>query len=613
VLAARSGRRDQDLLAGCDPEQAEAITTRARPLCVLAGAGSGKTRVLTRRIAWRIFDGSAAAPHVLALTFTRKAAAELRGRLAGLGLPETVTAGTFHAIALAELRRLSAERREPAPAVLSSKARIVHAVLSEGRPSWPGRGRLSRTSDERHVIFELAAEIEWAKSRLVTPLGYEAAASRAGREPPMPTAHVAETFAAYERERQRRRMLDFEDLLIVCAAELGSDAEFAASARWRFRHLFVDEYQDVNAAQLELLRAWCGDGDDLCVVGDPDQAIYGWNGSDPEAILRFPSEFAGATVLRLGTNYRSTAEVLGVAAAVLDRADAAPAGGPVPGGPVPTLQGFEDDAAEAAAIAERARLVRRPGRLWSQIAVLTRTNAQLAPIRAALEKRAVPCRILGDGAFLKRPHVAQALGELQRAPGAGALAAIAEDLRSLGDSRAADEDEGADGPDLGRLGDLADLAFMVEEYLSADGVATGPGFQTFIEANLRGLEGSHGEDAVELMTFHRAKGLEWPVVFVAGLEDGYVPIAHAKDAAALAEERRLLYVACTRAEEELHCSWARARRFSPERSIAREPSPYVGAIERATRRLTNLSARSGSAAREALAASRQALAGGSPV
>ncbi len=587
---------------------------------MLAGAGSGKTRVLTRRIAWRVLDGSALAPHVLTLTFTRKAAAELRGRLTALGLPDGVTAGTFHAIALAELRRLAAERHQAPPVVLASKARLLHAVISElpraasfggGAAASRSRGgRTSRAGVRQAPIHELAAEIEWAKSRLVSPSDYERVASLTGREAPLGWAEVAQVFESYERERRRRRVLDFEDLLTVCASELGSDPEFAASARWKFRHVFVDEYQDVNAAQLSLLKAWCSGSDDLCVVGDPDQAIYGWNGSDPDAIAKVADHFPGTVVVRLGTNYRSTGEVLNIASAVLDQREIPHAGGPSPEGPIPTVTAYDSDVEEAEAVAALARLAHRPGRIWSQIAVLARTNAQLLGFRQALEHVGVPCRLVGDGGFLRRPHVVAALSDLQQVTSIEGLSAVADDLRSAASELAAGpvEDDGDElWADPGEIEDLAELAALVEDYLLTDAVATGSGFRAFVETTMRSGDTGRAFDAVELMTFHRAKGLEWPVVFVTGLEDGLVPISHARDPAAIAEERRLLYVACTRAEEELHCSWARERRFSSERASRRDPSPYLTPIERARQQLVALSARSPSKAAEALAASRRSL------
>ena len=294
------------LLAGCDPSQREAITTEARPLCVLAAAGSGKTRVLTRRIAWRVNEATAASPYVLALTFTRKAASELRGRLSNLGLAEPATAGTFHAIALGELRRLASERGRPAPVVMASKARLLNAVAGQD------------LRHDRALIAELAFEIEWAQAQCLAPRDYSRLAGASPRPSSLEAELVTELWRRYEREKQKRGVLDFDDLLQRCASELDSDPEFSASARWRFRHLFVDEYQDVNPAQLRLLDAWLGDSDDLCVVGDPDQAIYSWNGSDPRALVEFPLRHPGAQVVRLAMNYRSSESVLAVASSVLN-------------------------------------------------------------------------------------------------------------------------------------------------------------------------------------------------------------------------------------------------------------------------------------------------------
>ncbi|MHB8245681.1 MAG: ATP-dependent helicase [Acidimicrobiales bacterium] len=610
MVTPRRAAHPEDLLAGCDAQQKEAITTTAQPLCVLAGAGSGKTRVLSRRVAWRVLDGSALSTHVLMLTFTRKAAAEMRSRLGLLGLPETVTAGTFHAMALAELRRLARERGQAPPVVMSSKARLIQAVMSNRPGRHSGRGGNGRPDRKGFPVHAIAAEIEWAKARLMGPLEYLRLAPGAGREPPLAFSEIAGIYEAYEDERRRRRVLDFEDLLTVCASEIASDAEFAASARWRFRHVFVDEYQDVNAAQLTLLKRWCAGSDDLCVVGDPDQAIYGWNGSDPGAISRFPEDFPGSSVIRLRANYRSTAEVLGVAAAVLGLSEVLPANGPGAEGPIPTVVSYASGEEEAAGVADRARLAHRPGRRWSQIAVLTRTNAQLPAFREAFSKLRIPVRVVGENDFLRRPHVAAAIGDLAQARNQSALAAIAQDLRLTGEP----ERELGEAQTLGgsltsnERQDLAELATLVEEYLSADLVASGEGFREFVEASAPSLGTGSSNDAVELMTFHRAKGLEWPVVFVTGLEEGLVPVSHARDEGALAEERRLLYVACTRAEQELHLSWARERRFAPSRASQREPSVFLIDIDRARHRLEKASASTMSSAREALAASRLALA-----
>lgn len=623
----------------------DAITTDANPLCVLAGAGSGKTRVLTRRIAWRVREGTALSGHVTAVTFTRKAAGELRQRLAHLGLRDGVTAGTFHAIALSELRRLAAERQQAPPVVLPSKARLLYAVLEEhGSPSerfggnsrgGGGRGSSSRGAQSGRgapssLVHELAAEIEWAKSRLVTPETYEIAAVRAGRMPPVAEAEVATIFAAYERERRRRRVLDFEDLLTECATELGRDPEFLASQRWRMRHFFVDEYQDINSAQLRLLRSWCGPEPDLCVVGDPNQAIYAWNGSDPEAIGRFGSLFPGGAVVELGRNYRSSPEVATVAGAVLARWTPRSAVGSVsgdgvrpddpdpstvasPSGPVPTVTAYASDVEEASGVADLVRRSRRPGRAWSQIAILARTNNQLAAFKEVLDGRGIPNRIVGEGGLLRRPHVAAALSDAYRLADGPALSRMATDLRSLGGGEQVDggEDGEASRPSAGidpaEAADLLGVARIIDDYLVTDAVPSGSGLRSFLDATSRGGDGVGVADAVELLTFHRAKGLEWPIVFVTGLEDGFVPIAHARGQTAHDEERRLLYVACTRAEEELHCSWARTRTFGASKPSVREPSPFLDAIERARKRLASQQVRTPASFREGLAASRRAL------
>ena len=618
--APRSGDIAGRLLAGCDPQQREAITTTERPLCVLAAAGSGKTRVLTRRIAWRVNEGTASAPYVLALTFTRKAASELRGRLAGIGLREPATAGTFHAIALSELRRLAAERGRPAPVVIASKARLLAAAAGDA---------LGR---DRAVLAELASEIEWAQAQCLTARDYSAAARTSGRASQCDPTTVSEVWRRYEREKQRRGVLDFDDLLHRCASELEGDPDFAASARWRIRHVFVDEYQDVNPAQERLLAAWLGDNDDLCVVGDPDQAIYAWNGSDPRALLDFPLRHPGARVVRLEMNYRSTEAVLAVASsvlrspAVLDTALAGRQRRLEPDPPQarelvsacarPSVRtepvvAYETDADEARGVVTALRRARGPGSSWSSIAILARTNAQLIGFERELEAVGVPFRSGGGRAFLARPSVRRALDRLASPPDASGFGAWLEDLAAAGarmPGGATDElsecaEDEAAGPGAVEAAcrdeDLAELGNLALEYLRSDPRPSGDGFVSWLEASLRSDPPRQAGDAVDVMTFHRAKGLEWRVVFVTGLEDGLVPIGHARSPESVAEERRLLYVACTRAMDDLRCSWARERSFGGRRST-RRPSPYLAAIEAAHRDLARL----GTATAETTYASR---------
>ncbi len=606
--ATRSSDLAGRLLAGCDAEQSEAITTQARPLCVLAPAGSGKTRVLTRRIAWRVNEGTASAQYVLALTFTRKAASELRGRLSRLGLAEPATAGTFHAVALGELRRLAAERERPAPVVIASKARLLAAAAGQD------------VGHDRAMLADLAFEIEWAQAQCLTARDYPRAATKCGRPSQCDPLVVAKVWKRYERDKQRRGVLDFDDLLLRCANELHNDPDFAASARWRFRHLFVDEYQDVNPAQLRLLDAWLGENDDLCVVGDPDQAIYAWNGSDPRALIDFPQRHPGSQVVRLAVNYRSTDVVQAVASSVLrgeatlavgpaagegpsepsaEPGRALPTGHPRPGGPARPIVVYETDADEALGVVAELRRARSPGAPWSSLAILARTNSQLVLFERELQAAGIPFRSGGGRAFLARPTVRRALDRLTSPSGAPGFRAWVEELAGLGPApavRAQDqESDRLDAPaatgDFAEVApiddDLAELAALGLEYLRSDSSPSAGGFLSWLETSLRSDPPRQVGDAVDLLTFHRAKGLEWRVVFVTGLEEGLVPIAHARSCEAVAEERRLLYVACTRAMDDLRCSWARERSFGGRRSV-RKPSPYLAAIEATQRDLARL-------------------------
>jgi DNA helicase-2/ATP-dependent DNA helicase PcrA len=608
------------LLEGLDESQRHAVTVDAAPLCVLAGAGSGKTRVLSRRIAWRVANESATGRHILALTFTRKAAGELRERLAGLGVRDQVAAGTFHAVAYAQLRRWWADRGRAAPVLLDHKGALLHRLLSSpsGSPDRRGAARRAGASDPNSrdgatnpgasLVGPLAAEIEWAKARLLEPEAYADAAVGADRHPPLTPSEVAEVYARYEGEKRRRGLVDFDDLLKALAVAMETEEELAAAQRWRFRHLFVDEFQDVNPAQWRLLSAWLGTRTDLCVVGDPNQAIYGWNGADPGMLATFAHRRPDATVVHLDANYRSSPQVLSVAAAVLPH-DARRTGArpPLrahcPDGPAPDVVAYDSDRAEAAGIARRLRQARLPGTSWSRLAVLARTNAQLVMVEEALSAARIPCRVAPGAAFLRRPEVQAALVRLRQSPRWHTLETAIRDLEL---AAAAAEEEGHrqtdetrteprtvdDGSIDGRRVDTAEralalgtLARLAREYQALEQGASVDGFVVWLASTLAGEQpGVASGDAVELTTFHRAKGLEWPVVFVAGLEEGLVPIAHAVSTEAEAEERRLLYVALTRAQLELHCSWAR-RRTLGHRSMARSPSPYLEGIEAASRAL----------------------------
>ncbi|MGH8998171.1 MAG: ATP-dependent helicase, partial [Acidimicrobiia bacterium] len=326
------------LLTGLNGRQRQAVTLPSTPLVILAGAGSGKTRVLTRRIAWQAATGGIDASHAVAVTFTRKAAGELSSRLEALGVRRRVAAGTFHALAWRQLRRRWADRREREPALLDRKARLLAPMLAGATSSAAERpGRQLGVE-----AAEVAGEIEWAKARLVPPSGYEHAVAEAGRATPRPPREVAGLYQRYEEDKTRRGLVDFDDLLWRLADALESDGDFAAATRWRFRHLFVDEFQDVNPAQYRLIRAWLGPNSDLCVVGDDDQAIYGFSGADAGYLTRFADHFPGATSVRLEENYRSTPQILAVAHAVLPGGPRAkkPLRPTVGDGPLPVVRAY---------------------------------------------------------------------------------------------------------------------------------------------------------------------------------------------------------------------------------------------------------------------------------
>ena len=571
------------LLAGLDADQRRAVVDPGEPLCILAGAGSGKTRVLTRRIARRCIDGSADPRHVLALTFTRKAAEEMRNRLAALGLRDQPTVGTFHAVAWAQVRTWWRDQGRAAPALLDRKARFLSGL--------PGRSSLRPA--------ELAAEIEWARARLVTPDTYAHAADRDDRRPPGGLDHVAERFAVYEQEKRRRGVVDFDDILEGCAAALAGDPAFAAAQRWRFRHLFVDEFQDVNPLQHRLLGLWRGDRPDLCVVGDPDQAIYRWNGADAGFLRRFADHNPGATVIALRGNYRSTPQILHLAAAALGPGATPRMRAHRPAGAVPTITSFPTDRDEAHGAAAAIRSLHLPGGRWDRQAVLVRTNAQMPLVEEALTQARIPFRLRGGEPLLSRADVRDAMTRTTRNPMRPLVSGLA-DLDALA-ATAAETPGQEDTADA-----LAALLRLGRDLSASDPRATVGDLRGWVAAAIGADGPGRSGDAIDVVTFHAAKGLEWPVVHLLGLEDGLVPISHARTPEAEAEERRLLHVAVTRAEDVLRLSWAEERTWR-DRTVPRRPSPYLDGLSDAL----HLAVRDARPAPPAagLAAARQALAG----
>jgi DNA helicase-2/ATP-dependent DNA helicase PcrA len=554
----------EQILAGLDQEQRQAVTAPAGPVCILAGAGTGKTRAITHRIAYRVVTGEIAGSHVLAVTFTARAAGQLRDRLTRLGA-EGVQARTFHAAALRQVRYFAPRLLDgrPMPDVVESKARLV--TLAAARAGL----RADRTAAR-----DLASEIEWAKSNLAEPEDYPAAAAKAARETPYDAAKVADVFTAYEEIKRGRGVIDFEDMLRAAVWAVEDHADVAAQIRAQYRHFVVDEFQDVNPLQHRLLGAWLGERQDLTVVGDASQTIYSFTGATSEYLLGFPRRYRGAVVVRLVRDYRSTPQVVGLANAVIRHARGGEArlrvalrGQRAPG-PEPDLRIFDDEPAEAAAVAARCVELIAAGTPPREIAILFRTNAQSQVYEEALAEAGVPAVITGAERFFDRPEVRQAMVALRAAANTGPLQAslpeaVADALSAVGWQR---DQPPAGGAARERWEALAALVALAEE-LSAPATSSdrevdrGDGLAGFIAELARRASIQHTPtvDGVTLASLHSAKGLEWDAVFLVGLAEGTLPTTYARTDDAVEEERRLLYVGITRARQRLWLSYGQAR------------------------------------------------------
>ena len=553
------------LLAELDPEQREVVLATGGPVCVLAGAGTGKTRAITYRIAYAAAVGRLNPAHVLALTFTVRAAGEMRGRLRQLGTGQ-VRASTFHAAALRQLNyfwpRVVGGRP---PQLIDSKAALVREAAKQAgvRLDSPG-------------VADAAAEIEWAKSLQVRPDGYPPAARAAGRTPQAGADPVAAVFAGYERLRRERNLIDFESVLELTAAIVLEHRAAADQVRSSFRYFVVDEYQDVNPLQKLLLDAWLGDRDELCVVGDPNQVIYSFTGASPAYLTGFTAEFPDATVVRLVRDYRSTPQVVAVANQLVR------GGGQLvaqrPPGPQPVLTQFADDPAEAAGLAIQVQALLAGGVPAREIAILVRVNADTERFEQALGEAGVHYVVRGAERFYERPVVRQALVLLRgaaRGPDQrDALpAAVRDVLSGVGFSAGAPPGGGAAARE--RWESLAAIAQLADDMYAARPDASLADFAAELTQRAE-LGHAPAVDGVTLASMHAAKGLEWDAVLLPGLVEGLMPIVHAKTAEAIEEERRLLYVAVTRARENLYLSWSPTR--TPGRGAARQRSRFLDGL-----------------------------------
>jgi DNA helicase II / ATP-dependent DNA helicase PcrA len=569
------------ILGGLDAEQREVASTLTGPLCVLAGAGTGKTRAITHRIAYGVHSGVYSPQRLLAVTFTARAAAEMRSRLRDLGAGN-VQARTFHAAALRQLQFFWPQAVGGSlPNLLDHKAPMIAEAA-----------RRLRLSTDRASIRDLASEIEWAKVSMLTPANYLENAQDRGNPGGFDLTAVSRVFQAYEDVKTDRNVIDFEDVLLITVGILQEDPKVAATVREQYRHFVVDEYQDVSPLQQRLLDLWLGGRDELCVVGDASQTIYSFTGASPKHLLGFKARYPNANVVKLIRDYRSTPQVVQLANDLLAGRRS---GGPVAdaawaaplklvaqrdAGPLPQFTECSDDESEAAAVAQKIRSLLDAGVPASEIAVLFRTNGQSEAYEQALASAGIGYQLRGGERFFARKEVRDAILQLRAATRAAAESApqplgqlVRDIVASLGYTDSAPHSGGALRE---RWESLAALVALADELV----LNRGPEFSLadFVNELQERSLAQHAPtvQGVTLASLHAAKGLEWDAVFLVGLSEGLMPISFADSPEAVDEERRLLYVGITRAREHLALSWSTAR--TPGGRANRKPSRFLDGL-----------------------------------
>jgi len=556
----------EHVLDGLNPEQRRAAELVGGPVCILAGAGTGKTTTITRRIANQVATGAFAPGEILAVTFTDKAAGEMRSRLRALGT-DGVQARTFHSAALAQLRYFAPST---VGRILPSKALTLRHIAN----SLPTPYRFRPAGD-------LATEIEWARNRRIPPAEYRA--SLGDREPPIPSDLMLRVYERYEAVKQAQGLIDFEDLLELAIRLYDERPDAAQAFRERYLAFTVDEYQDVNLLQQTLLERWLGDRDELCAVGDDNQAIYGFTGASPSYLLALPERFPGAAVVRLEQNYRSTPQVLELANRLAPKLRTE-----LPAGPEPVVWPVVSIEVEAAFVVERIQAAACP---LEEIAILCRTNARLADFEQALHEAGIPFQgaaLLGREAArfllrrLREEEGAVGTGRIERGGGLGPAPLrtnVDEQVRNLALQQGWLETppDGLGEREQIRQDDLTRLVRLAE--------SLAPRTVADFRAELEQRFGDSGAErrGVHLLTYHAAKGLEFEVVFLPRLEERELPAKQAKTDAQVAEERRLLYVGITRAKRELVVTWVKKpSRFLEELGVTgvrSEPPPGFDALK----------------------------------
>ncbi|MDO4910238.1 MAG: ATP-dependent DNA helicase UvrD2 [Corynebacterium sp.] len=555
-------------LSHLDPDQRKAAEAPRGPVCILAGAGTGKTRTITYRMAHLIDQGFVSQNRVLAVTFTARAAEEMRIRLAGMGI-ERVQARTFHSAALRQLAyfwpQVAGDLKWE---LVTNKFNLVAQAA-----------RRSNYGSDTEAIRDLLVEIEWAKSSMISPKAYAEKATELQRDVPAPADQVALAYHTYEMLKKGDDVyrLDFDDVLLQTIAAFNHSRGVADEFRDQYRSFVVDEYQDVTPLQQRLLECWLGDRDDLTVVGDANQTIYSFTGATPDYLLDFTRKYEHATLVRLQRDYRSTPEITELANTVISKATGRFAGtrlelqGMRPNGPEPEFIGCEDEPSEAREVARRIRKLLDAGIHASQIAILFRINSQSAAFEAALSEAGIPYQVRGGEGFFQRNDIRRAISQLVvlgqqiglSRRGRELMEPIQSALIPLGYS--ATMPEGASARErwhafnalLGVIEEIIHAAEAGEN--GAEGISI---MDILMELRARAeAKCPPNMESVTLASLHAAKGLEWDAVFLVGLTEGSMPISHALDAgpAAIEEERRLFYVGITRAREHLCCTWSLAR------------------------------------------------------
>lgn len=540
----------EELLNALDPDQRAVATQVAGPLAVLAGAGTGKTRAITYRIAYGAAVGAFDPSNVLAVTFTQRAAFEMRHRLAQLGVPKA-QARTFHSAALRQLRHFwPTVVGGPLPDVIPHKASLVAASAA----------RLGITIDRTNVR-DIAAEVEWAKVSMVDAAHYASRVARLRRDVPagLDAADMARLLDVYEDAKNERGVIDFEDILIYLCGMLQERADVASIVRKQYRSFVVDEFQDVNLLQARLLDLWLGGRHDVCVVGDVAQTIYSFTGASPDYLTGFGRKHPGARIVELTRDYRSTPQIVSLANDVLARSSQRE--GTVrlssqrDGGAQVTYRTYDDDRAEAEGVAAAIADLIDAGMAPHSIAVLMRTNGQSQAFEEALGARGIPVAVAGGKPFFARDDVRTAISRLRAAAAAatdeGSVGEIVRDVLS-GVGWAPEAPSGQAGSE--RWSNMNAIVGWADDSQAQ----TLPAFVAELDERVA-YQVEPDKAGVELATIHAAKGLEWDAVFLVGVAEGLLPISYAKTAAAREEERRLLYVAITRARDLLTVSWARSR------------------------------------------------------